>query len=481
MASAPLYGVRRLHINMLPPEVLQLIFIWGRVGLRSQQPITEVACTHVCRHWRLIAMDTPRIWNLMHVKRTDWLIDLELLNEWFRRCKSAPIHVVLRIIDRDLWDEERACQNQSLIDKVLAGFALILSNVHRFSHFDVHFGSNAIMCKHAFLKQLMHAGQAPLLETLSLSLENVVPMESRWLPPEELQVYLRPLFDGCTPKLRELSLWGLTANRDMNPHLFQALHKIELGLQHEEHQSSYRAFQNMLSSNPDLDALELNFCGPSRSPAWPPATEDHIVHLDKMKSIALAGFDNDELCQLIDLVRIPNLQRLSIQFEAANPQQDGAFAYDTFLHKLASVHPTYNQPYFPHLSLLHMESLECSRDVLFDLFASLRSLQHLELELSPTNTWCIQLLAMSTTLDSSSNVTFTGIMLPQLETLKLFHPPEERVSVGPDIAEVLTARCTALGGLRLGKLTVQSSMLPRDASSHIRGFVHQIEFIDYFE
>ena len=56
-----------LHINMLPPEVLQLIFIHAREKFHQRKKgelYAEIEATHVCRHWRLLALDTPRLWNL---------------------------------------------------------------------------------------------------------------------------------------------------------------------------------------------------------------------------------------------------------------------------------------------------------------------------------------------------------------------------------------------------------------------------------
>ena len=378
-----------------------------------------------------------------------------------------PIHAIVHIADSDLWDEELGEANQDIITRAAVGFRFVLSHIARFASLQCNFGSNAIVCKHVFLRELMWAGPAPLLETLALYFENCA--TSNTLPPEESQVYARPLFHGINPRLRNLTLWGLPANRETQPQLFQSLRTMELGLYIEELRASFDMFQYMLSFNPDLEVLELNFCGPSKTPAWPSVVEGNVVSLHKVNSLTLAGFDPRELCQLIDLIRTPNLERLSLQFEASNPAPGGPTKYDDVLRHAAGQHPIYREPYFGRLSTLHLESVECSREALSMLLNALDTLRRLELEVTAANVDLVHVLSERKKNNSSCPV------LPVLDTLKLFHPSDETVTI-PHLQNVLMIRASA--NCKLQTLLIHHDLVAA-CPYPLSYYAHTVDYIPY--
>ncbi|KAI0932755.1 hypothetical protein AcW2_001286 [Taiwanofungus camphoratus] len=99
-------GVRnsRRPINSLPPEILGMIFhhvpgpyfmpgeedfqfqIWEPAML---DPYALIYVTHVCRHWRNVAFETPALWS------TIGDIHHEAQKAWFQRSKLTPLNVAL--------------------------------------------------------------------------------------------------------------------------------------------------------------------------------------------------------------------------------------------------------------------------------------------------------------------------------------------------------------------------------------------------
>ncbi|KAF9527354.1 hypothetical protein CPB83DRAFT_856407, partial [Crepidotus variabilis] len=99
-----------LLVNQLPDEVLSLIFfytiVWsldddtihimlakrtsrsGKVAVRENKAVMHAS--HVCRHWRTVAMNEATLWNhwsFFDVKNPDWFVELE------RRSRDAAVVV----------------------------------------------------------------------------------------------------------------------------------------------------------------------------------------------------------------------------------------------------------------------------------------------------------------------------------------------------------------------------------------------------
>ncbi|KII86792.1 hypothetical protein PLICRDRAFT_177530 [Plicaturopsis crispa FD-325 SS-3] len=82
---------KRAPIHRLPAEILSSIFIWYRdmcSGYAYWPLWTRVS--HVCRHWRDVALDSPRLWS--HIVSWD---SPEWTHECLLRSKNAPLRITL--------------------------------------------------------------------------------------------------------------------------------------------------------------------------------------------------------------------------------------------------------------------------------------------------------------------------------------------------------------------------------------------------
>ncbi|KZV90275.1 hypothetical protein EXIGLDRAFT_720520, partial [Exidia glandulosa HHB12029] len=288
----------RTHINALPRELLAQILLMSKPSLPSRRRGShcnfERTITTICRHWREVALDSPRLWNIMYISRVVWLANLPLLRSWFKRTRSAPLEILIEIKDDELWDESSGCLDTDLVDRAVAGFRLVAEHSWHWRHFECDFGSDALMCKHPFFAAMLTAGQAPMLETLALffdgSLGNVGRNDAGGIQrdkvtPDAAAVYVRTMFDGVCPRLRDATLWGMVPYPDLQPHIFRGLQRMVLGLQCDEYPEPLPRVRGLLSGCPDLVTVELTYLGhpAPRRECWSiPATDQESVQLGKL-------------------------------------------------------------------------------------------------------------------------------------------------------------------------------------------------------
>ncbi|CCM01091.1 uncharacterized protein FIBRA_03139 [Fibroporia radiculosa] len=79
-------------ISRLPPEVLAQVFIHhidqSLNTLRIENFYKWVQITHVCSHWRIVALAFPRVWSCIWIP-----ISLTWMNEMITRSKSVPLSI----------------------------------------------------------------------------------------------------------------------------------------------------------------------------------------------------------------------------------------------------------------------------------------------------------------------------------------------------------------------------------------------------
>ncbi|KAF8870621.1 hypothetical protein BD779DRAFT_520592 [Infundibulicybe gibba] len=104
-----------IPVARLPPEILSRIFVFTTQMVRPED-WTDAAriISHVCRRWREIALDCPKLWS--HII----LNIIEVAGEGDRTFPLSP----LSLLGHDVqWDEETT--------------ALVVSNMHRFISIDL--------------------------------------------------------------------------------------------------------------------------------------------------------------------------------------------------------------------------------------------------------------------------------------------------------------------------------------------------------
>jgi hypothetical protein len=152
----------RNTINLLPPEVLSMIFIAGKSTIKhhhtkaqttSRQLPFEIVVSHVTSHWRAIAINSPRLWNTIESTYSEPMA-LERLSAYLARSKASPLDVDFEIY-----------QNPFTFDRSIMLY-MILPHVGRWRQLSL--GTN-IGTASSLIHRHFRLLSAPLLKYLSVS------------------------------------------------------------------------------------------------------------------------------------------------------------------------------------------------------------------------------------------------------------------------------------------------------------------------
>ncbi|PIL25214.1 hypothetical protein GSI_13103 [Ganoderma sinense ZZ0214-1] len=269
-------------ISKLPPELLSAIFTEVAITHYTGRPPRSccgatllpykwITLTHVCHSWRAVALNTPRLWSRIVLTRPD------VTREVLARSKKAPLWVTANM---SFMDEPQ----KSLLDAIMressrvkelsiAGPARILENLYP-----------------------RWTGEAPLLESLSLSDNNVFDFDPVSMPSIHVGRPSFPVvFQGVTPNLRNLNIHHVSIRWD-NPLFCSTLTSLTVISRYDNSLRSGNFGQLLLAleTMTALESLELN------------------------ESIPRLGEDLAGISTPLRRVTLPNLRKLSLVSDAVN-------------------------------------------------------------------------------------------------------------------------------------------------------------------
>ncbi|EPS97240.1 hypothetical protein FOMPIDRAFT_1129047, partial [Fomitopsis schrenkii] len=191
-------------VSQIPPELLSKIFLHtaGQHAYPARVP-PQICVTHVCRHWREVALQCAALWSHVDVPALP-----EKLAEFLKRSKDAPLSMTLSF--RPLrWHLPSARQLVPPEDAALSA----LSALHRVQTLTVDASEDPtdVVLEHM-------GGRAPLLESLTitsrgLSLSKLIHVResiSRMLSHPESRRLRTLATDLCCLTWKEIPWDGLT-------------------------------------------------------------------------------------------------------------------------------------------------------------------------------------------------------------------------------------------------------------------------------
>ncbi|KAM5544208.1 hypothetical protein V8D89_001868 [Ganoderma adspersum] len=276
-------------ISKLPPELLSAIFTEVAIHHSTSRPPHSccgtatlpyrwITLTHVCHSWRIIALETPRLWSRIYLTRPD------VTREVLARSKKAPLWVTANMsyVDEPQSVLLDAIMKESLRLKELsvAGPARILENLYP-----------------------RWTGQATLLESLSLSDNSV-------FDPVGIPIFIdRPsfpvVFQGTTPNLRHLNVHHVAVGWD-NPLFCSTLTSLTV-ISRFDNTSRLGNFGQLLlalESMSALESLELN-------EAIPRLGEDPGSAFTPLQRLSLSS-DAVNCAHFLNFVTLPPTARLLV-------------------------------------------------------------------------------------------------------------------------------------------------------------------------
>ncbi|KAI0916749.1 hypothetical protein AcW1_007885 [Taiwanofungus camphoratus] len=391
ISSLPHHRRHMGPIHALPVELLARIFELGvddhyaphPDAVPQGVPAFEVLVSHVCLHWRDVALRTPSLWTHIHFRAVPHIARARL---YLARSTRHPLHIFI-----DSASEADHVPGSSIFrDEFLPVCDPLLPHIHRWRSFVLKVRD--LVCKGHARTVLSTCGPAPALDTLQLwHIED-------WGSPERLYTAIGPppvvVFAGGLPALRHLSLIGVNIPWEPRPSPFLArLRSLELALHSDDVRIPFPRWHAMLAASPALERLALHYSGPrAAGPPWAAR-----IRLDALRELCLTDLDPPYACALLRTLDAPALRALRLELSdqdftplaellAAPPPPpppgtplDPARPYAPWLHASGDRAPEpAPAPMFPALRELAVAALECTPAAWRRLLASMRAVRLLD-------------------------------------------------------------------------------------------------------
>jgi hypothetical protein len=305
-------------ISSLPTEVIFTIFSILRVPVAAS-PLTPPTLSdkpdnlpwfrisHVCRHWREIALNQPLFWNQLYFNNFSSAGAAGIL----ARAKMAPLYLEARVLGR--WNDAQFSAFQTEIRM----------HTSHISHLDIgadffHF-SNVV-------EGLV--SPAPILEYLSLACEGfpTVATSSGVSIPDTL-------FDGTTPRLSCLKL--RKCDISWKSPFLKGLRYLEIRYPSASGRPSLSDWLDALDEMPQLEMLSLDGASPIALPSSPPSGIKRTITLPSLSVLVFSASARDCGLALAHLI-LPALTRLRL--EARSALQDGSDVQEVLPHVSQHAH-----------------------------------------------------------------------------------------------------------------------------------------------
>ncbi|KAI0304438.1 hypothetical protein B0F90DRAFT_1588206, partial [Multifurca ochricompacta] len=370
----------------------------------------KVLVSHVCRRWRIVAIQTPKLWTHLDFSEGS---PFDKSRTWLERSKECPLDIELDCtVDEeaeaeDSDDQVDVSSNDELDNKKNKSpnrispldlpivRDLILPHSSRWRVFELMVNDFQIM--YGILSTLASIPEAPQLQALRLyhydDNEDYVVFS-----PKHLEQPFAP-FCGRAPNLVQVALWGVHVDWQACAFL-RGLEELELAYHAKNVRPPYEIFVPILQGSPDLHILTLCASGPAGNPEdWPM----DVIELPSVKHLVLAFIEPSYVSALMKRLVFPNLSSLALDFDPDD--------YSSFLELLARPTPHQRHSLCQNLIDLKVSGMQCSNAALDTFYAALPNLTSLNLI---ATTYKTIFSNISTQNDP------VGYYLPKLETLTTY-------------------------------------------------------------
>ncbi|KAI6007495.1 hypothetical protein EDC04DRAFT_2582764 [Pisolithus marmoratus] len=299
----------------------------GRSGYDSELPSDsevlssfQVIVSHVCRHWRTVALETPSLWTTIKVSSGD-RPPFERVTAFLERSKSLPLDICIdSVFPDDLSDNEDE-PVELLIDDLQVLCTLLIPHVPRWGSLEVRVASYEHMYK--FLRAVSDPSVPPAsqLRALELYHHDESDNDISTFPEPDFSDHFT-LFSGSAPRLRNLTLWGVHVDWTQGWLRSSNLVELELAYHTQDVRPDSSAFSAMLhAAAPTLEKLCLEMSGPSGewiiepgAPEWSVDANNPIL-LPKLIQLELGFSPPSEVIALLRKLCLPSLKALALNFD----------------------------------------------------------------------------------------------------------------------------------------------------------------------
>jgi hypothetical protein len=453
----------------------------------------QVTVSHVCRHWRAIALDSPPLWSEIDVETGRHAgSSYRRASTYLSRTKEYPLSISIDVNEPDsdtdsVSSEQSDSQSLSPSLQLKQIIDLLLPHTRRWLKFRLAADSY----HHFFtvLSRFCTAPPASLLEHLELHhLDEELEPEPLFFPyPSEKTPFV--IFGNCAPKLRHVSLYSVHIDWH-NTTFLKNLHSLELAYLPQDVRPSFDEFFTILRSSPELRTLDLCMSGPSGHPhEWPaflppppqddhyhdphvpaafatqPGTLDEYMVLPRLHELKLSYQSPEDLAAFFSRVSMPSLHNLEVNLEDHE--------YTEFIQSYFIAPPKWQggssrESRLANLKEFSIIQLPCTPKVIAELYAVLGHLEAMNFDFNTLDEpfWKVLVPGMV-----SGVTTPAKQLLPSLRVMKV------KGSSGEVLRQIVGARMEV--ELPLKKLFIDlKSDVEKEDDSWLR---ENVEEVEYFE
>ena len=278
-------------ISALPPELLSRIFHFHAQDERLYgQPLGWIWVTHVCQHWRQVALNDSSLWATItgSLPRERWI------SEMLVRARKVPL--VIDIV---------GLESQSVL-------AQLPPHIPRTRELRLR----SLSMLHSQGVREICALEAPTLEHFELGIsESVGPITFR-------EFVGTTLFKGQAPKLRTFSLAQISIPWSLIPR--GQLTQLEITDYDDYHGGIFNTdgsllndlnqFIDLLIDSPDLEVLVLKHCLPT---TLSEVSHGQPIHLSRLSRLSLGG-PTASITNLLKMLKLPSSATLHLRCISEN-------------------------------------------------------------------------------------------------------------------------------------------------------------------
>ena len=395
--------------------------VTGSSDFSPPWPPFQIVASHVCRHWRHVALSTPSLWTTIVVP-PELRPPYQPVSTLLERSKGLPIDIYINCEPEPHEDECEVVATPSSAPSdadLVSLYHLLTPHVHRWRTIEVSVSEYHHMF--VFLSAVSHSSISAASQLTTLQLyhhEEAEEFDNFGYPTVSKHLIL---FGGSAPCLTSVVLWGVHVDWDQ-PWIASAskLIDLELAFHAEDVRPSWAQFATILRGASSLEKLSLRMSGPSGDPPeWIiepiPASSGDLnapVQLPKVTDFVLAFHSQTRAIGLLHKFVLPALKNLTLDFDTGD--------YTELVHVLTGPATSLSPPsaqekprsLLSSLESLKLAGLPCRTDCVETIYGELQNLTSLNISLSYLSQQFLDLLGTSCTLAGRGD-----IWLPRLTTL----------------------------------------------------------------
>ncbi|KAA1469951.1 hypothetical protein DENSPDRAFT_879340 [Dentipellis sp. KUC8613] len=347
-------------IQTLPVELLSRVFLLGYSdGVDPARPFKrktieglnfEVIVSHVCRHWRAVAVKTPGLWTSLRMRKPS---HLDRGREFVKRSRYCLLDVMIDFVAR----KDHIPGRTLCFDHFHEAFDIAEGHAMRWRSFLLRLCD--LDCKAGARARLHGCAPVPMLQSLQLwHLEDWGTSQNLFVATAKPPVQI---LNNDVPSLKNLSLVGVNLAWSQE-HFLVDLEQIEFALHSEGVRPSVKEWEELLRASPNLWRLSLHYSGPRVEGPWTTSP----IPLAHLSVLSLTDMDPTLLCSVMQHLAMPALRTLEMEL----PEQD----FTAFVDLISDA----QAPYFPVLEDLHISALDCSVESWGKFLRTIPKLSYLE-------------------------------------------------------------------------------------------------------